>query len=87
MRNSEESIMIEAKVLNDKGQKKYTTLMNFNINNLIKTNEKRINAVILRDNLESERSGRVNFTKGPPSPIPNTPLTTSKPQVYSPSKF
>jgi len=80
-------MMIEAKVLDDEGQKKYATLMNFNINNLPRTNEKKINAVVLRENFDSERSGRANTSKGPLTPIPLTPKTTLNLHVYSPSKF
>ncbi len=60
--------MIEAQVLDEKGQKKYANLMNFNIDNLAKTNERKVKAALKRENLDSERSGRVNFSVGPPTP-------------------
>jgi hypothetical protein len=78
--------MIEVKVLDDEGQKKYTNLMNFNLDNLARMNERKIKAAILRENLDSERSGRVNFSVEPPTSIPQTPVTTTK-QSHIPSRF
>ena len=45
IRDSQESI-IEAQVLDDKGQKKYANLMNFNIDNLARTNQRRLKAAL-----------------------------------------
>jgi hypothetical protein len=42
--------------------------MNFNIDNLARTNERKIKVALKRENLDSERSGRVNFSVGPHTP-------------------
>lgn len=62
--------MIEVQVLDEKGQRMYTNLMNFDIDSQVRQNQKKLKAATLRENIDSQRSGRVNFSVGPPTPTP-----------------